>query len=132
MKMLGIEEASINRLKKELAEQRQEQEEKLEEAVDRPRTRTQSAAVPSRSHRKRRWSSVALTDTISTIQFPIPPRKTGNWGRPPFVLTEMAEDTIRYHFHLILAEKRYLTVSNLPSSIHDEHPNFPIQSQITL
>ena len=132
MKMLGIEEASIGRLKKELAEQRQEQKEKLEEAVHRSRTRTQSAAVSSRSHRKRRWSSVALSDTISTIPFPVPPRKTGNSGRPPFVLTEMAEDTIRYHFHLILAEKRYPTIINLLSSIHNEHPNFPTQSQTTL
>ena len=132
MKMLGIEEASIGRLKKELAEQRQEQKEKLEEAVDCPRTRTQSAAVPSRSHRKRRWSSVALSNTISTIAFPVPPCKTGNSGRPPFVLTEMAEDTIRYHFHLILAEKRYPTIINLLSSIHNEHLNFPIQSQTTL
>ena len=132
IKMLGIEEALIDRLKKELAEQRQEQNEKLEEAINRPRTRTQSAAVPIRSHRKRRWSSVALTDIISTIPFPVPPRKTGNSGRPPFVLTEMAEDTIRYHFHLILAEKRYPTIINLLSSIHNEHPNFPIQSQTTL
>ena len=86
-KMLGIEEASVGRLKKELAEQRQEQKEKLEEAVDRPRTRTQSAAVPSRSHRKWRWSSVALTDTFSTIPFRVPPRKTGNSDRPPLMLT---------------------------------------------
>ena len=132
MKMLGIEEASIGRLKKELAEQRQEQKEKLEEAVDRPRTRTQSAAVPSQSHRKRRWSSVALTDTISTIPFQVPPHKTGNSDRPPLVLTEMAEDTIRYLFHLILAEKRYAAIINLLSSIHNEHSNFPIQSQTTL
>ena len=131
-KMLGIEEASIGRLKKELAEQRQEKKEKLEEAVDRPSTRTRSTAVPSRSHRKRRWSSVALTDSISTIPFPVPARKTGNSGCPPFVLTEMTEDTIRYHFHLILAEKRYPTIINLLSSIHNEHPNLPIQSQTTL
>ena len=102
------------------------------EAVDYPSTRTQSAAVPSRSHQKWRWSSVALTDTISTIQLPVPQRKTGNSGRSPFVLTEMAEDTIRYHFHLILAEKRYPTIINLLSSIHNEYPNFPIQSEITL
>ena len=130
--MLCIEASSIGRLKKELAEQRQEQKEKLEEAVDRSRTRTQSAAVPSRYHRKRRWSSVALSDTISTIPFPVPPRKTENLGRPPFVLSEVAEDTIRYHFNLILAEKRYPTIINLLSSIHNEHPNFPIQSQTML
>ena len=50
--MLGIEETSIGRLKKELTEQPQEQKEKLEETVDRPRTRTQSAAVSSQSYRK--------------------------------------------------------------------------------
>ena len=130
--MLDIEEASIDHLQRELAEQRRQQKEKLEEAVDRPCTRTQSAAVPSRSHRKWRWSSVVLTDTISTIPFPVPPSKTGNSGRPPLVLTEMAEDTIRYHFHLILAEKRYPTIINLLSSIHNEHPNFIIQSQTML
>ena len=92
----------------------------------------QSAAVPSRSHWKRRWSSVALTDTISTIPFQVLPRKTRNSGRSPLVLTEMAEDTIRYHFHLILAAKRYPAIINLLSSIHNEHSNFPIQSQTTL
>ena len=119
--MLGIKKASIGRLKKELAEQQQEQKEKLEEAVDRPRTRTQSAAVSSRSYRKRRWTSVVLTDTISTIPFPVPPRNTGNSDRPPLVLTEMAKDTIPHHFHLILVEKRYLAIITLLLSIYNEH-----------
>ena len=127
-KMIGIKEVSIGLLTKEHAEQQQEHKENLEEAVDRSRTRTQSAAVPSRSHRERCWWSVALMDTVSTIPLRVPLRKTGNLGRPPLILTEMAEGTIRYHFHLILTEKRYPTIINLLSGYHNEYSNFPIQS----
>ena len=132
IEMLGIKKDSIGCLNKELAEQQQEQKEKLEEAVDDLRTRTQSAAVPNRFHRKQRWSSVAMTDLVTTISFPVPLRKTGNSGRLPLVLTEMAADTIRYHFCLILAEKRHPPITNPLASIHDEHPNFPTRSQIML
>ena len=131
--MLDITEASVGRLKNELPEQRQEQKEKLNEVVDHPRTRTQSAAVPNRSHRKRRWSSVALTDIVSTIPFPVPAEQNKrNSSRPALVVTKKAESTIRYHFHLILTEKCYPTIINLLASIHDEHLNFPIQLQATL
>ena len=40
IKMFGIKETSIGRLKKKLAEQQQEQKEKLEEVVGHPRART--------------------------------------------------------------------------------------------
>ena len=71
-------------------------------------------------------------DTVSTISFTVPLRKTGNPGRPSLVVTETDEDTIRHHFHLLLTEKRYLTITNLLENIHYEHSNFPIQSQTTL
>jgi hypothetical protein len=132
IEMLGISEASIGRLQKELAEQQQKHNEDTKEEPIRPRTRTQSASVSTRPHRKRRWSSVVFTDSLPTIPPPIRPRKKGSSGRPPFVLSEVAEDTIRYHFHLILAEKCYPTIVNLLASIHDEYPDFPIQSKTTL
>ena len=70
--------------------------------------------------------------SFPTIPFPVPPHKTGNSGGPPLVLTETAEDTIRYHFYLILTEKHYPKIINLLSSVHNAHSNFPIQSQTTL
>ncbi|CAF5129183.1 unnamed protein product, partial [Rotaria sp. Silwood1] len=33
---------------------------------------------------------------------PIAPKKEGNVGRQRLVLSEVGEDAIRYHFHLIL------------------------------
>jgi hypothetical protein len=155
--MLGISERSVVRLKKELADQLKKHEEEANQKAAGPRTRTQSAMSPSPSHRKRRYSSVRPSVPLLNLPPPVPAHKNGNCGRKRIVLSDAADDAIRYHFHLLLvrycffldyahcslslslslslvvkAEKRYPTVAELLASIHDEHHDFPITSEMTL
>lgn len=114
MALLGIGERSVERLKIELQELRQVEENKIEQEVEDfslqatpPQTRFQSVTtVASSGHRKkkRKWSAAKLAESafITNIPTPLPPQKRGNVGRHRLVLSEMAEDAIRYHFHLIL------------------------------
>lgn len=101
--MLGISESSLFKLKKEIVDQRQKEqdEQEKEQQLVRTRRRTTSSIVSSLSHRKRRWSTISQ-ELPTAVPTPIPSRKEGNSGRPKIRLSELAEDTIRYHFHLLL------------------------------
>ena len=104
--MLAISESSLFRVKKEIVDQRQKE---LDEPVTQEpissRRRTISSTHQSHSHRKRRWSAVSY-DSASTITTPLPSKKEGNSGQTAVCLSELAEDTIRYHFHLLLVSSR--------------------------
>lgn len=101
--MLGISEGSLLNLKKEIVDQRQKEQDEQEkqQQLVRTRRRTTSSTESSRSHRKRRWSTISQELPIA-VPTPIPSKKQGNSGRPKIRLSELAEDTIRYHFHLLL------------------------------
>ena len=103
--MLGISESSLFKLKKEIVDQRQkeqdEQEKQQQQQLVRTRRQTTSSVESSRSHRKRRWSTISQ-ELPSAIPTPLPSKKAGSSGRPKIRLSELAEDTIRYHFHLLL------------------------------
>lgn len=100
--MLGISESLLFKLKKEIVDQRQkEQDEQQQQQLVRTRRQTTSSVESSRSHRKRRWSTISQ-ELPSAIPTPLPSKKAGSSGRPKIRLSELAEDTIRYHFHLLL------------------------------
>lgn len=106
--MLGIRENSLFRLKKEFVDQRQkEQDGQEKQQFIRTRRRTTSNNESVRLHRKRRWSAVSY-NSPSVVPTPLPSYKKGNSGRPAIHLSELAEDTIRYHFHLLLVSSQTL------------------------
>ena len=106
--MLGIGENSLLRLKKELADQRQNQQDEQEkQQFIRSRRRTAFNNEPARLHRKRCWS-IASYNTSSAVPAPLPSYKKDNFGRPAMHLSKLAEDTIRYHFHLLLVSSQTL------------------------
>lgn len=125
MALLGISYSSVNRLKKELNELRDEatmkdtsEDEDIALDVNGIRTRSQSATIHSRNrHRKTKkiqlQKTIAISASSSIIPDPRSPRKAGNVGRPRVVLNEAGEDEIRYHFHLILVRVKIRTPSNL-------------------
>jgi hypothetical protein len=124
--MLGISKTSLFCLKGEFEEARQQQQD-----AQRPRRRTTSG--PTTSHRKRKWSEVSSSfDDITNIPVPQPPLKKGHSGRRALVLSELGEDTIRYHFHLMLAEKLYPTLTHLLARLHADHPDFPVRNETSL
>lgn len=53
-------------------------------------------------------------------------------GRPPVVLSEEADDGIRFQFHLLLAEKIYPTVSILLERLLAAHLDFSVHSETSL
>ena len=106
--MLGIGENSLFRLTKELADQRQKQQDEQEkQQFIRSRRRTTFNNEPARLHRKRRWSTASY-NTLSAVPAPLPSYKKNNSGRPAIHLSQLAEDTIWYHFHLLLVSSQTL------------------------
>ena len=105
---LGIGETSLFRLKKELADQRQkQQDEPKKQQFIRSRHRTTFNNESARLHRKRHWS-IASYNTSSAVPAPLPSYKKDNSGRPAIHMSKLAEDTIRYHFHLLLMSSQTL------------------------
>ena len=95
--MLGISERLLSKLKKELADQRQKKGE--EQELLRTPNRATSFTETVSDHRERR-SLVAAFSLSPSIPVPLPSFSTGNSDRPLIYLSQLAEDTIRYHFHL--------------------------------
>ena len=106
--MLGIAEDSLSRLKKELTDQRQKQQDEQEkQQFIRSRRRTTFNNKSAWLHRKRRWSN-AFYNMSSAVPTPLPSYKKDNSGRLAMHLSKLAEDTIRYHFHLLLVSSQTL------------------------
>ena len=106
--MLGIGENSLFRLKKELADQRQKQQDEQEkQQFILSSRRTTFNNESARLHRKRRWSTASY-NTSSAVSAPLPSYKRDNSGRPAIHLSKLAEDTIQYHFHLLLVSSHSL------------------------
>ena len=147
--MLGIGQNSLFKLKKELADQCQKQQDEQEkQQFLRSRRRTTFNNELARLLRKRCWSTVSY-NMSSAVPAPLPLYKKDNSGRPALHLSKLAEYTIRYHFHLLLMSSQthvcyrplgtpFLSEENISysrkvlSHIHDEHPDFPIPSETTL
>ena len=106
--MLGIAENSLFKLKKELADQRQKQQDEQEkQQFIRSHCRTTFNNESAWLHRKRRWSNASYNMSFA-ISAPLPSYKKDNSGRPAMYLSKIAEDTIRYHFHLLLVSSQTL------------------------
>ena len=106
--LLGIGENSLFRLKKELTDQRQKQQNEQEkQQFIRSRRRTTFNNESARLHRKRRWSTASY-NTSSAAPAPLPSYKKDNSGRPAIHLSKLTKDTIRYHFHLLLVSSQTL------------------------
>ena len=106
--MSGVGENSLFRLKKELADQRQKQQNEQErQQFIRSRHRTTFNNESARLHCKRRWSAASY-NTSSAVPTPLPSYEKDNSGRPAILLSQQAEDTIRYHFHLLLVSSQNL------------------------
>jgi transposase len=129
--MLGISESSLLNLKKEMKAVRELWEAKeKEEEEKRLRLRSSSQIRPTEiSHKKQDVSTWSTSYDMNTI----PPKTPSNIpGRAPVHLSEEADDEIRYHFHLLLAEKIYPTVAILLERLLTAHTDFPVRSQTTL
>lgn len=129
--MLGISESSLFNLKKEMKAVREAREaEDKEEEQRRLRLRSSSQIHPTKtSHEKQNVSPWSTSYDMNTIR-PEAPSKIS--GRTPIHLSEEADDEIRYHFHLLLAEKIYPTVAILLERLLAAHTDFPVRSQTTL
>jgi hypothetical protein len=68
---------------------------------------------------------------VSFISSPISLDKKSISGRKKIVLTELEQDMIHYQFYLLLAFKEYPTTNMLLTRLHEEIPDFPIQSEST-
>ena len=53
-------------------------------------------------------------------------------GRPEINLSDFGKDMIRYEFHLLLAERVYLTLDRIMNRLLADFPDFPIKSKTTL
>ena len=73
----------------------------------RSRRRTTFNNESARLHRKRRWST-ASCNTSSAVSAPLTSYKKDNSGRLAIHSSKLAEDTIRYHFHLLLMSSQTL------------------------
>ena len=103
--MLDIGENSLFRLKKELANQHQKQQDEQEkQQFIHSRRRTTFYNESARLYRNPRWSTVSC-NTSSAAPAPLPSYKKDNSGRPAIHFSKLAEDTIRYHFHLHLVSR---------------------------
>ena len=110
--MLGIGETSLFRLKKELTNQRQKQQDEQEKQLFIcSRRRTASSNESARLHRKRCWSTASY-NMSSAVPAPLPSYKKDNSGRPAIHLSKLPEDTIRYHFRLLLVSSKLLFVAS--------------------
>ena len=106
LRMLSIGENSLFRLTKELADQRQKQQDEQEkQQFIRSRHRTTFNNELARLHRKRHWLTASY-NTSSAVPVPLPSYKKDNSGRPAIHLSKLAE--IRYHFHLLLVSSQTL------------------------
>ncbi|CAF3021399.1 unnamed protein product [Rotaria sp. Silwood2] len=122
--MLGISEASLLRLKKEMRTSQVAKEE-----IQPHRLRSLSKAG-RRSRRKARSSSSGLALIRDAAPEPQSPKQRP--GRVPVRLSEEADSEIRYQFQLLLSEKIYPTTTNLLQRLHAAHHDFPIRSKTTL
>jgi hypothetical protein len=154
--ILGISERSIFNLKREMKhlaaqveiDQKKKEEEnrkemeiqqnaEMEQLLNTIRRRSQSMdattvsnasaaldQVSSYRKSKRKWEA-----SIPRAKSPL---KRGHSGRPAVILSEQAEDTIRFTFHAMLAEKVYPTTSTLLARLLNAHEDFPIRSVTTL
>ena len=106
--MLGTGETSLFRLKKELADQRQKQQDEQEkQQFIRSRHRPTFNNELAQLHRKCQWSTASY-NTSSAVPAPLPSYKKDNSGRSAIHLSKLAKDTIRYHFHLLLMSSQTL------------------------
>lgn len=129
--MLGVSESSLINLKKEMKtirETREAEEKKEEEKRSRLRSSLQTQPT-NVSHKKKTVSTWAMPSEIERL----PPKNVPKViGRPSVMLSEEADDEIRFQFHLLLAEKIYPTVSVLLERLLAAHSDFPILSQTSL
>ncbi len=58
--------------------------------------------------------------------------KQGHSGCPRLILSEQAQDAIRYHFHLMIIGKVYPTTKTLLARLLDQYDDFPVHSVTTL
>ena len=106
--MLGIGENSLLKLKKELVDQGQKQQNEQEkQQFIRSRRRTISNNKSAWLHHKCRWSTASY-NMSSAVSALLSSYKKHNSGRPAIHLSKLAEDTIRYHFHLLLMSSQTL------------------------
>ncbi|CAF1263022.1 unnamed protein product [Rotaria sordida] len=151
--MLGVSHRTIMKLRQEMCqlafqqvtmdiEQKENEEEQQLEA----RSRRQSTSivadtqvnqnipinVSKKGRRRSAASSITTIGNAVRIPSPISLKKQRNSGREKIVLTEHAEDQIRYQFHSLLASKKYPTTSKLLTRLLEDVPNFPIESETTL
>ena len=106
--MLDISENLLFRLEKELADQRQKQQDEQEkQQFIGSRRRTTFNNESAWLHRKHRWLTASY-NTSSVVPAPLPLYKKDNSGRSAIHLSKLAEDTIRYHFHLLLVSSQIL------------------------
>lgn len=131
MAMLGISESSLINLKKEMKTIRETREaEEREEEEKRSRLRSSSQNQPTNvSHKKK---TVSTWPVRSEMKRPPPKGVPKVIGRPSVILSEAADDEIRFQFHLLLAEKIYPTVSILIERLLATHSDFPIRSETSL
>ena len=118
---------------KENQENQKKQTEEKEQLLNMVRLRSQSmdattisdvsaSSNQALSYRKskRKWET-SIPRTKS-------PLKRGHSGRPAIILSEQAENAIRYTFHAMLAEKVYPTTRTLLARLLNAHEDFPILS----
>ncbi|CAF3085042.1 unnamed protein product [Rotaria sp. Silwood2] len=91
-----------------------------------PRTRSSSTSSSS--------SVTAASNSTLTTFMPVAElsRKCGHFGRPPTILTEHQKENVRYHVHLMLAERIYSTLDKVLTRIMSDEPGFPIRSTSSL
>jgi len=129
--MLGISESSLINLKKEMKTSRETREaEEREEEEKRSRLRSSSQNQPTNvSHKKKTVSTWSMPSEMERL----PPKSVPKViGRPSVMLSEEADDEIRFQFHLLLAEKIYPTVYLLLERLLAAHSDFPIRSETSL
>ncbi|CAF2118264.1 unnamed protein product [Rotaria magnacalcarata] len=101
--ILGVSERSVYRLKREMKQLREEQED-----------------------------FVRVTRLSSPSQLPTALSPVSRSGRPKAPITIFEQDTIRLTFHYLLKNKMYPTIENILSRLLTEYPEFPIQSKTSL
>ena len=156
---LGISIRSISNLKREMRELTEEERQQLgaqnrkeDQKVHSFRRQTSgtfsssshdtssirtgaSTIVPSgttfASHRKQ-YRSASVAKSLVSVPEPRPAKKKGNVGPKPIILSELVEDTIRYMFHKMLAEKIYPTVATPLARLCTKHRDFLVRTKLTL
>ncbi|CAF3202178.1 unnamed protein product [Rotaria sp. Silwood2] len=138
--MLGISMTSVERLKREIREQEREILETENERIAIQKKRDQEKQDKENSafratlrlrHPRTRSSSISTAPyTTTRIFVPVakPSNKSGHVGPSPIVLTDDQKENIRYHVHLMLAERVYPTTYKILTRILYDDPDFPIGS----